>query len=293
MNENLKNVTVVITGPSSGIGKAAALSFAKEGANVVLASRNEPVLQDIAKECIAFGGDAIALQTDVTDKESVKELMKNALAFYGKIDVWINNAGVGAVGEFTKTPLEVHEQVIRTNLLGPLYGSYNILQHFIEQQRGIIININSTGAFVGAPFSAGYSASKFGFRGLSEALRYEMKSYPNIHICDIYAAFVDSPGIQHAANYIGKELRPAPPLVDPVLVAQTMVSLAKKPKDMVRLGSNDLAARFAHTLMPNFMGQIMNRLEGAYFKKAKSVPVTDGNLFTPPKEENQIKGGFS
>ncbi|HXH31073.1 MAG TPA: SDR family oxidoreductase [Bacteriovoracaceae bacterium] len=294
MNEtNLKNVTVVITGPTSGIGKAAALCFAKEGANVVLASRNEPVLQELANECIAFGGNAVALQTDVTDKESVKDLMKNALSYFGKIDVWINNAGVGAVGEFTQTPLEVHEQVIRTNLLGPLYGSYYVLQYFIEQQRGTIINTNSTGAYVGSPFSVGYSASKFGFRGLSEALRYEMKRYPNIHICDIFAAFVDSPGMHHAANYMGKELKPAPPLVDPVTVAQTMVALAKKPKDMVRLGASDMAARFAHTLMPNFMGQIMGRLESSYFKKAKKVPVTDGNLFTPTKKDTHIRGGFS
>ena len=290
---NLRSATVVITGASSGIGKAAALAFAREGANIVLASRNEAVLQEVAKECEAFGGQALALETDVTDKTSVQELLKNALSFFGKVDVWVNNAGVGAVGEFTKTPLEVHEQVIRTNLLGPLYGSYFALEYFLEQQRGIIINSNSTGAYVGAPFSVGYSASKFGFRGLSEALRYELKTHPDVHVCDIFAPFVDTPAFEHAANFIGKELKPAPPLLSPVAYANAMVALAKKPKPVLRLGVNDRAARLAHALVPNFMGEIMNRLERSYFRRAKNKVLTSGNLFRPPAEENHITGGHA
>lgn len=289
----LDNSTIVITGASSGIGKATALAFAKLGANLILASRSETLLQELASECESLGGNAVAIEVDVTERSSVQNLFEKALAFYGDIDVWINNAGVGAIGEFDHTPLEAQEQVIRTNLLGPMYGSYFVVHYFKKRGKGIIINTNSTGAFIGAPFSVSYSASKFGLRGLSEALRYELKDHKNIHVCDVYASFVDSPGIRHAANYLGKEARPAPPLVDPEAVASAMVKLVQRPRDSIHLGSSDFIGRFGHLIMPGLTGRLMNKFERKYFSRAKEAPVTEGNLFEPDYEETSSHGGFS
>lgn len=289
----LDNSTIVITGASSGIGRATALAFARLGANLILASRSETLLQELASECESLGGNAVAITTDVSERSSVKNLFEKALTFYGEIDVWINNAGVGAIGEFEHTPLEAQEQVIRTNLLGPLYGSYFVVPYFKKRGRGIIINTNSTGAYVGAPFSVSYSASKFGLRGLSEALRYELKDHNNIHVCDVYASFVDSPGVKHAANYLGKEAKPAPPLVDPDTVAKAMVKLVQRPRDSIHLGSSDFIGRISHLLMPGLTGKIMNKLEREYFARAEKAPVTEGNLFEPDFEETSSHGGFS
>lgn len=289
----LDNSTIVITGASSGIGKATALAFAKLGANLILASRSETLLQELASECEALGGNAVAITVDVSKRTSVQDLFEKALSFFGDIDVWINNAGVGAIGEFDHTPLEAQEQVIRTNLLGPLYGSYFVTPYFKKRGKGIIINTNSTGAFIGAPFSVSYSASKFGLRGLSEALRYELRDYKDIHICDVFASFVDSPGIKHAANYLEKEAKPAPPLVDPDEVAKAMVKLVQRPRTSIHLGSSDFIGRFGHLLMPGLTGKIMNKFEREYFKRAKKAPVTEGNLFEPDYEETSSHGGFS
>lgn len=289
----IKSSTVVITGASSGIGRAAALMFAREGANVVLAARSDTLLQELASECENMGGNAIAVPTDVGDQESVQELFNAAINYFGDVDVWINNAGVGAVGEFSSTPLRAHEQVIRTNLLGPLYGNYVVLPYFINRKRGIIINTNSTGAYVGSPFTVAYSASKFGLRGLSEALRYELKGYPDVHICDVFGSFVDSPGPLHAANYMGKELKPPKPLLSPEKMAAAMVLLAKRPRPEFHVGTMDWLGRFGHLVAKELTGLILDTAFIAYFRKAKEVPKTDGNLFAPDYDRAYISGGFS
>lgn len=292
-NYPINSSTVVITGASSGIGKAAALLFAREGANVVLAARSETLLQDLASECENLGGNAIAVNTDVSDRNSVHQLFETAIAHFGEINTWINNAGVGAIGEFTETPLDAHEQIIRTNLLGPLYGAYAVLPYFKSRGKGIMINTNSTGAFVGNPYTVAYSASKFGLRGLSEALRFELKSFPEIFVCDIYAGFVDSPAHSHAANYVGKEIKPAKPLVDPEKMANAMIRLAKHPRPCLHLGSQDRLGRFGHLISPELTGFIMEKVMSKYFKNAKKIERSDGNVFAPDYDRTYIHGGFS
>eukprot|EP01030_Chromulinospumella_sphaerica_P004158 gene4158-4072_t len=183
------NKLVVITGASSGIGRAAAHAFASQGARLVLGARDIAALDAVVEECAARGATALAVRTDVTNSEQMRALAEQAAAFGdGRIDIWINNAGVGAVGSFEDTPLEAHEQVLQTDLLGYLRGAYVAWPYFKKQGRGTLINTLSLGSWVAQPYAAAYSASKYGLRGLSEALRGELIGYPDIHVCDIYPA---------------------------------------------------------------------------------------------------------
>lgn len=127
---NLNNATVVVTGASSGIGRGAAVAFAKSGANLVLAARNLSTLSEVADDCKKLGAKVLVVPTDVTDSEQVAELAKKAVnAFNNRIDVWINDPGVGAVGTYEEVPAASHAQVIATNLLGYMNGTHAVLPY--------------------------------------------------------------------------------------------------------------------------------------------------------------------
>lgn len=282
MNQHpLNGATVVITGASSGIGRATALTFARRGANLVLAARRAHVLADVAAECERWGAQALAVPTDVTDPQAMKQLAQEAAATFGGIDVWVNNAGIGAVGEFTQTPLAAHEQVVRTNLLGYLNGAHAVLPYFQRQQAGVLINVISVGGWVPQPYAVAYSASKFGLRGYSEALRAELRHWPAIHVCDVFPAFIDTPGFQHGGNYTGREVKPAPPVYDPQQVAEAIVALVRRPHKEVTVGASATVLRLSYALLPGVTRWALARFVESYFRQARPVPVTDGSMFEP------------
>jgi short-subunit dehydrogenase len=289
----IQDKTIVITGASSGAGRATAIEFARYGAKIVLAARNLEALDEVEALCREMGALALAVKTDVTDATAMKELAATAVEFGGSIDVWVNNAGVLAAGEFTETPIEIHDQVIRTNLMGYLHGAHAVLPYFKEQGYGVLINNISIGGWFPVPYGVGYSASKFGLRGYSEALRGELTEFKNIHVCDLFPAFLDTPGIQHAANYSGTMLRPAPPVYDPQQVARAIVKVAQRPRPSVIIGSVTNLLRFAHFLLPSLTRTITAKVVNTYLKKADPAPETSGNLFASATFGTSIHGGWN
>src|SRR5690606_31575544 len=288
---DLTRATVVITGASSGIGRATALAFAHKRANLVLAARREQVLKEVVEECERLGAHALAVPTDVTDAAAVTELAKAAAShFDGRIDVWINNVGVGAVGPFTQTPIAAHEQVIRTNLLGHIHGAWAALPYFQHQRSGVLINNISFGAWVPAPYAVAYSASKFGLRGYSEALRGELLDWPDIHICDLFPSFINTPGLDRGANYTGRHIGSSKYGYDPHRVANAMVSLAERPRNAMTVGNQARIIRLAHFLLPALSRWGAARLTELYLSQARPERITDGSLFAPMAEGTDVYG---
>lgn len=293
-NTRISRKTVVITGASGGAGRAIAVEFARAGARLVLAGRRDFALDETVEECNQVGASgAISVVTDVTDSEAVALLAKTAFEVYGRIDVWVNNAGVLAAGSLTDTPVEVIDQVIKTNLMGYIHGAHAVLPYFKEQKQGVLINNISVGGWFPVPYATGYSASKFGLRGFSEALRGELLNYPDIHICDAFPAFLDTPGIQHAANFTGRYLKPAPPVYDPQELARALVSLAEKPRESVVVGSMAVVLKLSHALFPGLTRAITAKVIERYLNVADNVPLTSGNIFRPLKFGSGISGGWS
>ncbi|WP_316743040.1 SDR family oxidoreductase [Pedobacter antarcticus] len=284
--------TVVITGASSGAGRAIAYEFALRQDNLVLASRNISELEEVKAECESMGGKAICIYTDVTSYGDMINLASAATDFGGNIDIWINNAGVLAAGAFEDTPVEVLDQVIRTNLMGYIHGAHAVLPYFKSQGRGILINNISIGGFLPVPYGAGYSASKFGLRGFSAALRAELTDFRDIYVCDAYPAFLDTPGIQHAANYTGKSIRPAPPVYDPARLAIAIAELAGHPKSEVMVGSASILLRYAYAFFPALTSRITAKVIGTYLNRAEPIEKIDGNIFNTVKYGNAVHGGW-
>lgn len=288
-----KDKVVVVTGASSGAGRAIALAFARTGAQLVLAARREQTLAEVAEQCEQAGGTAIAVPTDVTDASAVQALADAAVNFGGRIDVWVNNAGVLAAGPFEETPISIHDQVIQTNLMGYLHGAHAVLPFFKDQGYGVLINNISVGGFLPTPNAAAYAASKFGLRGFSQSLKGELYDWPHIHVCDVYPAFLDTPGIQHAANYTGRYIKPAPPVYDPQRVALAIVDLSINPKDAVTVGSATTVLRLSQLLMPRLTRRVTALVMDGYLKKARPLPFTPGNVLLPVDYGTSIHGGWN
>ncbi len=278
-----ETMSVVITGASSGIGRATALAFARQGARLTLAARRGGRLAVVARECERLGGKAQYLETDVTSAEAMRGLAQAAIRRYGDVDVWVNDAGVGAVGRFTDVPIQAHEQTINTNLIGYIHGAHAILPHFQKRGHGILINVVSFGAFVAAPFAAAYTASKFGLRGFSESLRGELQDYPDIHICDIFPGFVNTPGIAHAGNYTGHEIHAKAP-DQPEAVARAIVRVARHPRDKTSVGPIAKLAPLGYALAPGLARWAMARFMQVGLSRTPKQAPTSGALFRPMRD---------
>ncbi|MGE2836206.1 SDR family oxidoreductase [Mycobacterium sp. SMC-4] len=283
---------VVITGASSGIGQATAELFAAHGAHLMLAARNAEALEQVADACRAAGGRATAVPTDVTDSGAVQELAQRAVTELGGVDVWFSNVGVGAVGRYLDTPIAAHHRVVESSLLGHMNDAHAAVPIFIEQGHGVFINMISLGGFAAAPFAAAYSAAKFGLRGFAEALRAELAAHPHIHICDVYPGFVDTPGLRHGANYVGRRISAPPPVLDARRVAAAIVRLADKPKPTTTIGVSAVLTRATHVVAPAAMTRAMARLMDIYFRRAEWVGTSDGSIFEPVPDAAVIDGGL-
>lgn len=289
----INRLTIVITGASSGIGRATAIELARYGSKLVLAARGKETLDEVVEVCNRLGATAIGIVTDVTDAEAVQRLAKDACTFGKSLDVWVNIAGVGLLGDYNTIPMEVHDQVIKTNLLGYMHGAYAVLPYFKKQKYGTIINMNSAGGFVAMPYSVAYTASKFGVKGFAEALRAELTDCPHIHICDVYPGFVDTPGPLHAGNYTGKVLKPIPPVVPTTRVAAEVVKLIRFPKATTLVGSSAYMAKLGVTIAPGITRWVMLQTMKNYFKHAEPEPVTNGNLLNHTGNTYKIAGGYT
>jgi short-subunit dehydrogenase len=295
MASNLAGKVVVITGASSGFGRGAALKFAAGGASLVLAARRDDVLHEVVEQCITAGGRATAVSTDVGERDQVEQLSRSALAGFGRIDVWVNNAGAGAIGRFGDVPLEDHVRVIQTDLIGTLYGSYYALQYFRRQGSGVLINVASVIGKVPAPYFASYAAAKHGVVGLSAALRQELEQdgIKNIRVCTLMPTTFDTPFFEHAAQYTGREASPIPPTYDPKDVVDIIVKLATKPQDEVSVGTAAKVATFAHHFFPGMVESMMAReTRKAELEKAEPGENTSGSLHQPMAAGKSVDSGW-
>jgi short-subunit dehydrogenase len=285
----MQGQTVVITGASSGFGRGIALRCAERGANVVLAARRKDLLDALTEEC---GRNAMAVHVDVGDPNAVEKLARAATARFNRIDVWINNAGVAALGPFDEIPVEDHLRVIQTNLCGTIAGSHAALSRFRRQGFGTLINMASMLGHTPAPYFASYCASKYGIVGLCGALRQELQAQGHgaIHVCAILPMAADTTFYEHAANYTGHTLQPYP-ITDPSEVIEAVIGAIDRPRAEINVGLSAQAASLSQQLMPRLTEAVTATVSHQIqMEDAPPAPTTPGNLHSPVVVGRGING---
>lgn len=293
MPRAIKDSVIVITGASSGIGRATALEFARQGATLLLAARREAALQEVATECHRLGGQALVVPTNVTDEEAVKALARRAVDTFGRLDVWVNNAAVTLFARFEEAPSDVFRQVIETNVFGYYHGARAALPYFREQGSGILINVDSVVGAAPQPYTSAYVMSKYAIRGMAGSLRMELHldKANDIHVCTVMPATIDTPLFQHAANYTGRATKAMNPVYSAQEVADAIAGLVEKPQREVIVGQAGYLMAGQSTFAPELYERMMaEQVDQDHLQDKPALP-TNGNLFEP-MPDSTISGGW-
>lgn len=285
---------VVITGASSGIGRASARRFAESGANLFLTARSPDDLDQASLECMDLGADVATMLADVGDEAQVRDLAEVAVEQFGRIDAWINNAGVIAYGPFEEMPSEVFDGVIRTNLLGQVYGARAALEQFRRQGAGVLVNLSSIWGRFTSPYVIPYVVSKHGIRAFSECLRQGLRDEPaDIHVCTVMPESVDTPIFQHAANYTGHRAKPVSPVIAVERTARAIVGAVRRPRGEITVGQTGHAVALIAGLLP---GPVFERIAPRLFESTaleeSGAEPSPGNVLEPKPALNRVEGGW-
>jgi short-subunit dehydrogenase len=271
----------VITGASSGLGRAAAVELARRGYAVALAARREADLAETARLCREEGGRAAHWVTDVTVEGDVRRLSKAVVAEFGGIDVWVNNAGVTLFAPLEEAPFEEHRRVIETNLFGAMHGARAVVPIFRAQGSGVLINVGSILSKIGHPFVPSYVISKFGLRGLSEALRVELADMRDVHVCTLFPYAIDTPHFEEGGNRVGYRPRAMQTVQSPKKVARALADLVEHPRRELHVPRVAALGLVLHALLPETVERLLLDSLARWHFDPTPESRTLGNLYQP------------
>jgi short-subunit dehydrogenase len=273
--KKLNEQAMVITGATSGIGLTTARMAAEQGAKLVLAARNADALGLLASELRRQGTQVAIVAADVGQPADVARIAQAAMERFGRIDSWVNNAGVTIYGRLEDIAAVDHQRLFQTNFWGVVHGSLEAVKHMKTRGGGALINIGSQLSDVPMPLQGMYTASKHAIKGFTEVLRMELeKEKAPISVTLIKPASVDSMFLVHAKNYMDKEPALPPPVYAPELVAKAILYAAQHPKRDVFVGGAAKLAASGHNYFPRVTDSVMR---AAMFRLQQSkVPRPEG-----------------
>lgn len=250
---------IVITGASSGIGLTTARIAAEQGAKLVLVARDEAALERLADELRQQGCEAIAVAADVGMQEDIQRVGNQALERFGRIDTWINNAGVSIFGRLEDVPIEDSQRMFQTNFWGVVNGSLEAVRH-LKERGGALINVGSEVSDRAIPLQGMYSASKHAVKGFTDSLRMELEhdKLP-ISVTLIKPTAIDTMFTVHARNYMEKEPRLPPPVYAPEIVANAILYAAQHPRRDVFVGGPAKMSAMGAYYTPRLLDRVNQR----------------------------------
>jgi NAD(P)-dependent dehydrogenase (short-subunit alcohol dehydrogenase family) len=272
---------VVVTGASSGIGRATARAFARQGAALVLAARSPAGLAEVEKECIKDGAETLTVPTDVADASAVDALFDAAVARFGRVDVVVSSAAVVAYGEVSEIPVEVFDRVISTNVTGTVNIARTAIDRFRRQGGGDLVLVGSLLGKIAVPYMGPYVTSKWAIHGLARVLQLETRRLPNINVSLVWPGSVNTPAYLQAANYTGWQGRPPPPIDPPEKVARAVLRAADKPRREASVGIANPVVVLGFRTMPALYDALVTPLMRVSGLSWRRISAHTGNVFDP------------
>jgi NAD(P)-dependent dehydrogenase (short-subunit alcohol dehydrogenase family) len=292
--KRLTEQTIVITGASSGIGRATALDAAHRGARVVAAARDAEALATLVDEIQRAGGRALAVPTDVAVEEQVRALAERAAETFDGIDTWVNGAAVSAYGTFEQLPPGEFRRLIDVNFFGQVHGCRAALPYLKQQGRGALICVGSALSDRAVQVQSAYCASKHAVKALSESLRVELEEEGSgVQVTLIKPSSINTPLFDQAATHMGVKPKPIAPVYDPDLVARAILYAAEhRTREIVVGGGGKLLTTlegFAGPLLDRYM--VISGTKGQQSREPKPEGAPD-NLYAPMPGQGRVRGGF-
>ena len=287
---------VAITGASSGIGRASAIRFAKEGWRVGLIARSEEGLDETRKDVIEAGGTASVAVADVSDSAALERAADHVEAELGPIDVWVNNAGVSVYGRFLDITEQEFRRVTEVNYLGLVNGTRIAMKRMVPRNSGTVVQILSTIAYRGVTLQSPYSGSKYAARGFTEAVRSELLAdNSRVHLTMVHPPAVNTPFYNHAASHMPKPVRPPPPIYQPEIVSDAIYLAATTRRREVKVTSSTLSFAIGNKFLPSLMDLVVGKVAmpaQQSDRQDEAITTRDSNLYEGARRLHGTHGPF-
>jgi short-subunit dehydrogenase len=285
----IEEQVVVITGASSGIGLATALRAAGRGASLVLTARSEGTLAEVAESIVRAGGNAIHVAADVAQRSELQKVADAAIARFGHIDTWVNDAGVSIYGRLDEVSEEDNRRLFDTNFWGIVNGSLIALP-YLKANGGALINVGSEVSDAIVPLQGMYSASKHAVKGFTDALRIEIEELDKapVAITLIQPTAVNTPYPQRARNYMERQPKLPTPQIDPEQVADAIIDAACNQKRDVRVGGTAVVNTMLAKMAPRLGDKMFAKQAGR--QQYDAPPRNAAGTLHQPGAAGQIRG---
>lgn len=289
---DLRNHVAVITGASSGIGRATALLLARSGSSVVAAARNERALRELEERSRDLAGEIVAVPVDVSDAESVWALAATATSQFGRIDSWVNAAAVTMYAPVEQTDADEWRRILDVNVVGTANGIRAALPVMERQGTGTIVNVGSVESRRALPLQSAYAASKHAVRGLTDALRAELAQRGSpVRLTLVMPAAINTPFFRHARSKLGVVPQPFPPVYEPETVAEAIVHAVRHPVRDIIVGGGGKGLALLERVSPRLLDAALSVPGIGRGLQRTDIP-DDGrdNLDAPLDEPGRIHG---
>lgn len=290
---NLRDKVVVVTGASSGVGRAIVRRFGQCGASVGLVARTREALEHAADEIRSCGGRALVLPADVSDADAVMRAAELTVERFGRIDVWINDAMVSVFSPVAEMRPDEYRRVTEVNYLGTVYGTMAALRHMSARDEGHIIQIGSALAYRSIPLQSAYCASKAAIRGFTDSLRSELlHDHSRIKLSMLQLPAVNTPQFDVVRSRLPHRARPVPPIYQPELIANAVLYILAHPKREMWIANSAARAIVGQRLIPGYLDRYLAK--AAYSGQQTEEPRPDraDNVDTPIPGDRGAHGRF-